>query len=134
MKQKTYTVYFECLLVTLFLLVGFVPYLNALDKIAPQYVYLVGLNAISSLYILFTSKTIRFKNAGYVVASMTLLVIWSLISLFYAINKAEVLIDNSRIVIFFFVFVNLFLLIKRNKILIKYIPYLISAILFIGYF
>ena len=73
MKQKTYTVYFECLLVTLFLLVGFVPYLNALDKIAPQYVYLVGLNAISSLYILFTSKTIRFKNAGYVVASMTLL-------------------------------------------------------------
>ena len=134
MKQKTYTVYFECLLVTLFLLVGFVPYLNALDKIAPQYVYLVALNAISSVYILFTSKTIRFKNAGYVVASMTLLVIWSLISLFYAINKAEVLIDNSRIVIFFFVFVNLFLLIKRNKILIKYIPYLISAILFIELF
>ena len=119
MKDKNYSVYFECLLVSLFLLVGFVPYFNALDKIAPQYIYLVGLNAISSLYLLFTSKTIEFKHGGYVVASMILLIIWSFISLFYAINKAEVLIDHSRIVIFFFVFVNLFLLTKRNQVLIK---------------
>ena len=122
---------FESLLITFYLLVGFVPYLNAIDKIAPQYLYLSIINSIAAIYILFTSTKTLFKYASYVLASLFGLVIWSFISLTYAINKAEVLIETSRVIIFLFAFVNLYLLLNRNRSLLKYVPYLLSIVVLI---
>ena len=123
--------YFECLLIILYLIVGFVPYFDAIDKIAPQYLYLSIVNSLAAIYILFTSKKVVFKYASYVIASLFGLVIWSFISLIHAINQAEVLIETSRVIIFLFAFVNLYLLINRNQSLLKYVPYLISFIVLI---
>jgi len=123
--------YFECLLIILYLIVGFVPYFNAIDKIAPQYLYLSIVNSLAAIYILFTSKKVSFKYSSYVLASLFGFVIWSFISITHAINKAEVLIETSRVIIFLFAFVNLYLLINRNKSLLKYVPYLISFIVLI---
>ena len=120
--------YFECLLIILFLIVGFVPYFNAIDKIAPQYLYLSIVNSIAAIYILFTSKKVVCKYASYVIASLFGLVIWSFISITHAINQAEVLIETSRVIIFLFAFVNLYVLLNRNHSLLKYIPYLVSFI------
>jgi O-antigen ligase/tetratricopeptide (TPR) repeat protein len=123
--------YFECLLIILYLIVGFVPYFNAIDKIAPQYLFLSIVNSLAAIYILFTSKKVSFKYASYVIASLFGLVIWSFISLTHAINKAEVLIETSRVIIFLFAFVNLYVLLNRNQSLLKYIPFFVSIILLI---
>lgn len=127
-------IHFDCLLIILYLIVGFVPYFNAIDKIAPQYVYLSIVSLVSSFYVLFTSEKIAFKKATYVFISFLLFFCWSTLSLFYAINKAEVLIELSRIVIFFIAFINFFFLLNRNRELIKYIPYLVSLLLIVEIF
>ena len=123
--------FFEPILIVLYLLVGFVPYFNAIDKIAPQYLYLSILNSIAAIYILFISEKIIFKYASYVVGSLFGLVIWSFLSLTHATNKAEVLIETSRVIIFLFAFINLYILINKNHSLLKYIPYLVSIILLV---
>ena len=123
--------YFECLLIVLYLIVGFVPYFDAIDKIAPQYVYLSIVNSVAAIYLLFTTKRVSFKYASYVFLSMVGLVFWSFISLKHAINKAEVLIETSRVIIFLFAFVSLYVLVNRNKSLLKYTPYLLSFIVLI---
>ena len=66
MQQKVYTKYFDSFLVTLFLLVGFVPYFDAIDKIAPQYLYLTLINLISSFYVLLTFEKVKFRYGTYV--------------------------------------------------------------------
>ena len=119
----------DSIFILLFLLVGFVPYFSAIDKIAPQYLYLSFITPITSIYVLFTSEKIVFKKVTFVFISFLLLFFWSALSFFYAVNKAEVLIELSRIVIFLLAFINFFLLLNRNKDLLKYIPFLISLIL-----
>ena len=121
----------DTLLITLYLLIGFLPYFNAIDKIAPQYLYLTLLNLISSLYVLLTFEKVRFRYGTYVFFSLLALTIWSFLSILYAINQSEVLIENSRIVNFLFAFSNIYLLVNRNENYLKYVPYLISAILVI---
>lgn len=120
--------------VVLFLLVGFIPYFDSIDKIAPQYVYLSFLTPITSVYVLFTSEKAVINKATVVFISFFLFILWSFLSFFYAINKAEVLIESSRTVIFFITFVNFFFLLNRNRELLKYIPFLISFILLVEVF
>lgn len=129
MTTSPYRKIFDSFLVVLYLLVGFVPYFNAIDKIAPQYLYLSILNSICSIYVLLSHNRIDFKYASYVIASLFGFIIWSFLSLTYAINKAEVLIETSRVIIFLFSFLNLYVLIKKNQSLLKYVPFLVSIIL-----
>ena len=121
----------DSILLILFLLVGFVPYFDAMDKVAPQYVYLSLLCAISSIHNFFFTEKESFKNANYVIFSFTLFSIWSLLSITHALNKSEVLIESSRVLVFLIVFINMFLILDRNQRMLRYIPYLITAILFI---
>lgn len=120
--------FFEPFLIVLYLLVGFVPYFDAIDKIAPQYLYLTILNSIAAIYLLLVCEKVSFRYASYVLASLFGLVIWSFLSIIHAINKAEVLIETSRVIIFIFAFTNLYVLIYRNQLLLKYVPYLVSII------
>jgi O-antigen ligase/tetratricopeptide (TPR) repeat protein len=131
MFSKKYSWFLECSLIVLFLIVGFVPYFKAIDKIAPQFVYLAALNIISSFYILFSSKKVSFNYASYPIISLFVLSLWSFCSLIYAVNKAEVLIETSRVIIYLFTMVNIYLLVNKNKKLLKYIPFVISSILII---
>ena len=131
MQQKFYTTYLDSFLVTLFLLVGFVPYFDAIDKIAPQYLYLTLINLISSFYVLLTFQKVKFRYGTYVLFSLLAFSIWSFLSIIYAINVSEVLIENSRIVNFLFAFTNIYLLVNRNQHYLKYVPFLISVILII---
>ena len=121
----------ECLIIILYLIVGFVPYFNAIDKIGPQYLYLSILNFTCSIYVFLSHDKIDLKYASYVFISLFGLIIWSFVSLTHAINKSEVLIETSRVIIFLFAFINLYLLINRNKSLLKYVPFLVSIILLV---
>ena len=44
------------ILILSFLVVGFIQNLGAVDKIAPQWLYLSGINILSALYILFNKQ------------------------------------------------------------------------------
>ena len=55
--NKSETYFYETLLTTLYLCVGFIPNLGAVDKIAPQWLAMGLLNVIASTYI--------FKNNNY---------------------------------------------------------------------
>jgi len=121
----------ESTLITLYLIVGFLPYFNAIDKIAPQFFYLSILNIISSFYIIYKFNHLKFKYFSYPFISLLSFLIWSFCSYFYAINQSEVLIETSRIVIYLFSFVILFILTHNKKEILKFVPYLISIILII---
>ena len=121
----------DVLFILLFLLVGFVPYLKAMDKIATQFFYLSILSFFSCLYLILTTDKVKFNFASIFLCSLSLLSILGFSSYLYAVNKSEVLIESSRILIYLFSFASLFLIINRNKWLIEYIPYIISIILII---
>ena len=120
--------------VAAFFLVGFVPYLKGVDKKAAQFLYLILLNIISSLYLFFNwnhiERTVKSLFNQKVFWLLCLFPIWSILSFFIAENKVEVLIDSSRIVIYTLSFSTIFLhasLIK-NKI-ISHLPVLLTLIL-----
>ena len=83
-----------------FLCVGFIPNWEAVDKIAPQWLYLSILNFLCGLF-LFSNKR-RFKEQLFSVLgslmSITyiLFVVWAAMSYFYAINPTEVIVNASR--------------------------------------
>ena len=74
-------------LIIAFLMVGFLPNLNAVDKIAPQWLYLSALNIISALYIFYNKnyflipiiKTVKSKISFFYIAFF----IWMSLSFFY---------------------------------------------------
>lgn len=123
--------FIDKLLVLAYLVVGFVPYFDAIDKLAPQFLYLSIINILGSFYTFFTEKKLELKHASYAFVSLTCLIGWSFISLLYAINRSEVLIEVSRLIIYLIAFVNLHIILSRNKSLFNYIPFLISIILII---
>ena len=120
---------FEILIIIAYMIVGFVPYFDAIDKIAPQFLYLTIINSVASFYNLFTNKKINFKYGSYILISLIGLSIWSFCSIIYAVNKAEVLIETSRVIIYLFSFTNIFLLLSKNQNLLIYVPYFISILL-----
>ena len=84
----------------IFLCLGFVPNLNAVDKIAPQWLFMGVFNLISALYVIYNRKTF-FKStdqvlSSFVIITYLLFIIWAALSYFYAINSIEVIVDITR--------------------------------------
>ncbi len=88
------------LFIIAFLLVGFVPNLSAVDKIAPQWLYLSILNFISGLYLFYNRKRFSFRFFSVLSSGIALcyigFVLWAALSYFYAINPTEVLVNIVR--------------------------------------
>jgi O-antigen ligase/Tfp pilus assembly protein PilF len=121
------------LMLILYLCIGFIPNLEAVDKIAPQWLAMSLLNLISLLY--FFSKRISLASSLSLTlkSSMTLIymgfILWAIGSLAYAINPTEVVVNLSRQLNVFFMFVSMavFLLSLKNKV--RFIPWVITLIL-----
>ena len=84
----------------IFLCLGFVPNLNAVDKIAPQWLFMGVFNLISALYVIYNRKTF-FKStdqvlSSFVIITYLLFIIWAALSYFYAINSIEVIVNITR--------------------------------------
>ncbi len=88
------------LFIIAFLLVGFVPNLSAVDKIAPQWLYLSILNFICGLYLFYNRKSFSYRFISVLSSAMALcyigFVLWAALSYFYAINPTEVLVNIVR--------------------------------------
>jgi O-antigen ligase/Tfp pilus assembly protein PilF len=102
-----------------FLVVGFIPNWEAVDKIAPQWLYLSILNLLCGLYLLFHRKSFQERFVA-VLSSYTSIfymgfVLWAALSYFYAINPTEVLVNIVRHFNTLFMFLHLGLLLYNIK-------------------
>ena len=111
--------FFPSVLIIAFLLVGFVPNLEAVDKIAPQWLYLSIINLISGFFLLLNRKLFseRFFNilSSYMSLFYIAFVVWASISYFYAINPTEVLVNIVRHFNTLFMFLHLGIFIYNIK-------------------
>ena len=102
-----------------FLLVGFIPNLQAVDKIAPQWLYLSFVNLFCGAYLFYkrSSYTERFQVVLTNFMSLFYIgfAIWGAISYFYAINPTEVLVNIVRHFNTLFMFLHLGILLYKIK-------------------
>ncbi|MGB2313445.1 MAG: hypothetical protein ACPH4K_08485, partial [Flavobacteriaceae bacterium] len=102
-----------------FLLVGFVPNIEAVDKIAPQWLYLSILNLFCGLFLFMNRKSFRERFVAVLTSYMSLtymgFVLWAALSYFYAINPTEVLVNIVRHFNTLFMFLHLGILLYNIK-------------------
>ena len=102
-----------------FLCVGFIPNWEAVDKIAPQWLYLTLLNLCCGIYFFLNrkiySERITKVLRSWMSISYILFVVWAALSYFYAINPTEVLVNIVRHFNTLFMFLNLGILIYNIK-------------------
>ena len=117
--------------VILYLIVGTVPNLDALDKVSTQWLYLNVLNTISLLFYLYKEYPLKdlLKNRGTILFFSFFL--WSVISLFFAINKIESLVVLSQIFAIVIAFFVLMICIKEIENPFKFISNVISILLLV---
>ena len=116
-----------------YLCLGFIPNLEAVDKIAPQWVAMNLLNLFSISIFFYFRETLKQTIFQIVSSSISLLylgfIIWAALSYFYAINSTEVIVNITRqfnvLIMFFSMGILLFNL--KNKEL--FISWVISIIL-----
>ena len=121
------------ILLILYIITGALPNLNAIDILAPQWVYLGAINILSCVYFLFNNSDSTQLGLAKLSKSIFIYVylfyfIWSGLSYFYAINPTETLLNLPRLGNTFFAVFFCFLLLNNieNKVV------LISRI-FIGF-
>ena len=102
-----------------FLCVGFIPNWEAVDKIAPQWLYLSILNLCCGIYLFINRKIYNDRItrvlSSWMSISYVAFVLWAALSYFYAINSTEVLVNIVRHFNTLFMFLNLGILIFNIK-------------------
>ena len=123
------------LIFILYLSIGFIPNLDAVDKIAPQWLFMSILNVFVGVFIIkyndiYKSSVIsNFKS--WITLIYSFFILWGLASIFYAINSTEVLVNISRQFNVFFMYINMTILlcsIKKKSNFFSWILTLILAI------
>ena len=88
------------ILIILYLNIGFIPNLEAVDKIAPQWVGMTLINLLSISTIFYYRKeltnSIYFSLSSMISITYILFIIWAGLSYFYAINPTEVIVNITR--------------------------------------
>ena len=120
-------------LMTLYLSIGFIPNLDAVDKIAPQWLAMSLLNLLSLIF-LFTNRSLFFTPISRILSSylsITYIVFigWAFFSIFYSINPTEVIVNISRQfnVLVMFIIMAIFLFSLQKKM--KFISLIVAIIL-----
>ena len=107
------------LLIICFLLVGFIPNWEAVDKIAPQWLYLSIINMMCGLYLFTRRKSFQEPIVAVLSSYLSLsymgFVLWAALSYFYAINPTEVLVNIARHFNTLFMFLHLGIFIYNIK-------------------
>ena len=88
------------LIIILYLSIGFIPNLNAVDKIAPQWIFMTFLNGIGLVFIAYNQKFYEYSIRLTLRSPMSItyigFIIWASLSYFYAINPTEVIVNITR--------------------------------------
>jgi len=115
------------ILIIAFLLVGFIPNLLAVDKVAPQWVYLTLVNILSAIYLFLNRDKFEEVINKVISTGISLFYIgffvWASLSYFYSINNIEALVNIPRHLntLLMYLFIGIFIYeIKEKNILISW--------------
>lgn len=121
------------LMLILYLCIGFIPNWQAVDKIAPQWLVMSGLNLLSLLYIASNRKSLAQAISLNLKAYLTLtyigFLIWAICSFIYAINPTEVIVNISRQLNVFMMFISMAIFLFSFKGKLRFIPWVITLVL-----
>ncbi len=89
-------------LLALYIVTGTLPNFDAIDILAPQWIYLCAINILSASYFLFFRKEQFIKGFSllfrtYFIYVYLFYIVWNIFSYFYAINPTETLINLPRV-------------------------------------
>ena len=116
-----------------YLSLGFVPNLQAVDKIAPQWVGMTLLNLLSFAVFLYFRNSIKEKVSKVLTPYLSLFyigfILWAGLSYFYAINSTEVLVNITRQVNVLLMFLSMGILLFNLKNKAEFISWTLSIIL-----
>ena len=116
-----------------YLSLGFVPNLQAVDKIAPQWVGMTLLNLLSFAVFLYFRNSIKEKVSKVLTPYLSLfyvgIILWAGLSYFYAINSTEVLVNITRQVNVLLMFLSMGILLFNLKNKARFISWTLSIIL-----
>ncbi len=116
-----------------YLCLGFVPNLQAVDKIAPQWVGMNLLNILSLAVFMYFRKSIKQAISNVLTLYLSLFyigfILWAGLSYFYAINSTEVLVNITRQVNVLFMFLSMGILLFNLKNKARFISWTLSIIL-----
>lgn len=116
-----------------YLCIGFVPNLEAVDKIAPQWLIMGFLNLFSLTFFFYRRNSIATSLNLTLKSSLTLtyfaFIIWAAGSWFYAINSTEVLVNLARQFNVFLMFFSMGIFILRIKKRTLFFSWVITLIL-----
>ena len=121
------------ILLVLYLCLGFIPNLEAVDKIAPQWLGMTLLNLASFLtFFLYRekfSKAISLVLSAFMSLTYISFILWAGFSYFYAINPTEVLVNITRQVNVLFMFLAMGILLYGIKQRRAFISWTITLVL-----
>ena len=116
-----------------YLCVGFTPNLEAVDKIAPQWLLMGVVNTLTVLYIGYhrVSYGQRITQTLSTFLSITYIgfIVWAACSYFYAINPTEVIVNISRQVNVLMMFLGMGFFVYSLKSKTTFLSFVITAIL-----
>jgi O-antigen ligase len=118
MNTKVQTPIMPTLFAGLYLLVHFIPDLDAADVMGPQWLYTGVIDALGILFIFMHRQHCAPAIQGIFKYKFTLvfsfLVAWASLSYFYAINPTETLVTGARLITTFLVFIVLSILFYKQ--------------------
>ena len=116
-----------------YLCLGFVPNWEAVDKIAPQWLFMSLLNTVSLGYIFYFRNQFSLRITHTLSSTLSLtyigFIVWAALSYFYAINSTEVLVNITRQVNVLVMFLIMGMFIYNFKQKQALVSYVITAIL-----
>ena len=121
LKNQNFLSFFAGVIIIFYLSLGFVPNLNAVDKIAPQWLLMSIINGLGFIFLVLNQK--HYSNSISSTLSSTLsvtyigFIIWASLSYFYAINPTEVIVNITRQVnvLFMYLLMGVFLFSFNRK-------------------
>ena len=129
---KTLPIY-ESIIFISYLCIGFIPNFEAIDKIAPQWLFMSTLNVLTGFFILKNKKLYEERISIHFKSMITLIyaffILWGGLSFFYAINPTEVLVNASRQFNVFFMYFNMAILLISINDKGKFFSWLLTIIL-----
>jgi O-antigen ligase len=113
------TSFTSSILIVLYILTGTLPNFDAIDILAPQWVYLCSINILVAVYLLYNKDSFAsffsFLSKSYFFLFYAFFIFWAALSINYAINKAETIINFPR-------YFNVFVAISFVTLLLSKIP------------
>ena len=107
------------ILIVLYILTGTLPNFDAIDILAPQWVYLCSINILVAVYLLYNKDSFAsffsFLSKSYFFLFYAFFIFWAALSINYAINKSETIINFPR-------YFNVFVAISFVTLLLSKIP------------